>query len=146
MAVHLNVAQSGRTIGMTVQSGDSIALSASEVRSGAGSIARSGTTAYWTENMMFVPRRGEIIIYTDHGTIEDEFGNTINVPGIKIGDGAAYVVDLPFAGDDVRYQILTELRLHSGNTQIHVTADEKEFWNNKLNCIVSDGNLVLNRL
>jgi hypothetical protein len=146
MSVHLNVARSDRQIGMTVQTNDAVALSASEVRGGAGSYARSGTTAYWNEHLSFIPKRGEIIIYTDHGTIEDRYGSTINVPGVKVGDGSAYLVDLPFAGDDVRYQILTELRLHSENTEIHVTAEEKTFWNNKLNCIVSGGNLILNRL
>lgn len=108
--------------------------------------ARRDTTAHWNEKLNFIPLRGEVIIYTDHGQIEDEFHNMINVPGVKIGDGSAYLIDLPFAGDDVRYQILTELRLHTGNTQIHVTAEEKEFWDNKLNCLVSDGNLILNRL
>lgn len=109
-------------------------------------LARRDTTAHWDAQQFFIPMRGEICIYTDHGTLEDEFGNTINVPGVKIGDGSAYLIDLPFAGDDVRYQILTELRLHSGNTDIHVTAEEKTFWNNKLNCVVTNNNLILNRL
>lgn len=104
------------------------------------------TTAEWNQMASFIPNRGDVCIYSDHGTITDEFGNEINVPGIKIGDGSAYLIDQPFVGDDVRYQILTELRMHTGNTEIHVTAEEKEFWGNKLNCLVSDGNLILNRL
>ena len=108
--------------------------------------ARRDTTANWNTHRDFIPLRGEVIIYTDHAQIEDEFHNTINVPGIKIGDGSAYLIDLPFVNDDVRYQILTELRMHTNNTQIHVTSEEKVFWNNKLNCVVTDGNLVLNRL
>jgi len=108
--------------------------------------ATRDTTANWNAHPAFRPEKGEIIIYTDHGTISDEFGENVNVPGIKIGDGDAYLIDLPFVNADVRYQILTELRLHSGNTEIHVTSEEKEFWNNKLNCIVSNGNLILNRL
>ena len=109
-------------------------------------LAMRDTTAHWDEKRSFIPMRGEIIIYTDHGQIEDEFGNVVNVPGIKIGDGSAYLIDLPFVNDDVRYQILTELRLHSGNRDIHVTSEEKTFWNNKLNCTVDNGNLILNRL
>lgn len=103
------------------------------------------TTANWNAVRDFVPLRGEVIIYTDHGQIQDDFGNTINVPGIKIGDGSAYLIDLPFVNDDVRYQILTELREHSGNTDIHVTQNEKNFWNNKLNYTINNGNLILNR-
>ena len=107
--------------------------------------ATRDTTANWNAHRDFVPLRGEVIIYTDHGQIDDGYGNMINVPGIKIGDGSAYLIDLPFVGDDVRYQILHELRQHSGNTDIHVTAAEKIFWNNKLNFTINDGNLILNR-
>lgn len=109
-------------------------------------LARRDTTANWNSHPSIIPMRGEVIIYTDHSQITDEFGDTVNVPGIKIGDGNAYLIDLPFVGADVRYQILHELREHSGNTAIHVTAEEKTFWNNKLNCTISDGNLTLNRL
>jgi hypothetical protein len=109
-------------------------------------LVRRDTTEHWNSMIDFIPMRGEVIVYLDHGQIDDEFGNKINVPGIKIGDGSAYLVDLPFVDDDVRYQILTELRMHTNNRVIHVTAEEKEFWDNKLNCIVTDGNLILNRL
>lgn len=104
------------------------------------------TTANWNEKLYYIPERGDIVIYTDKGQITDDYGEIVNVPGVKIGDGNAYLIDLPFVGADVRYQILAELRTHSGNTEIHVTNEEKEFWNNKLNCVVNNGNLILNRL
>lgn len=108
-------------------------------------LARRGTTAEWNTIRQFIPMRGEVIIYTDHGQIEDEFHRKINVPGIKIGDGNAYLIDLPFAGDDVSYQILHELREHTSNQVIHVTQAERDFWNNKINYQVSDGRLIINR-
>lgn len=104
------------------------------------------TTANWNAKRSYQPLRGDVIVYTDHGQIDDGYGNMIDVPGVKIGDGNAYLIDLPFVGADVRFQILRELRAHTSNTLIHVTPEEKEFWNNKLNCQVNDGNLVLNRL
>ena len=104
------------------------------------------TTANWNSKPDFRPAHGLIVVYTDHGQMDEGFGNTINVPAIKIGDGSAYLIDLPFVGDDVRYQILTEIRLHTNNHEIHVTPVEREFWNNKLNCIVNNGNLILNRM
>ena len=104
------------------------------------------TTENWNEKIGYIPERGDIVIYSDKGQIVDDYGETVNVPGVKIGDGNAYLIDLPFVGADVRYQILTELRAHTGNTTIHVTDAEKQFWNNKLNCTVNDGNLILNRL
>ena len=109
-------------------------------------LATRDTTANWNAQSQFRPMRGEVIIYTDHGQITDEFGQTVNVPGIKIGDGNSYLIDLPFVNDDVRYQILTELRQHTGNQEIHVTAENKLFWDNKLNFTVENGNLKLNRL
>ena len=108
-------------------------------------LARRDTTANWNAQPQFVPLLGEVIIYTDHGQIQDEFGNTVNVPGIKIGDGSAYLIDLPFTDDETRYQILTELRQHTGNLEIHVTSEQKKFWSNKLNVTVENGNLILNR-
>ena len=107
--------------------------------------ARRDTTENWNSHRSFVPLRGEIIIYTDHGQMDDGYGNTINVPGIKIGDGNAYLIDLPFVGNETRYEILTELRAHSENQIIHVTAADRQFWDNKLNYTISDGNLTLNR-
>lgn len=107
--------------------------------------ARRDTTANWNAARSFIPMRGEIIVYTDHGQMDDGYGNTINVPGIKVGDGSAYLVDLPFVGDESRYAILQELRQHTNDWSIHVTAEDRERWNNKLNYSIYDGNLVFNR-
>ena len=109
-------------------------------------LARRDTTENWNRKRNFIPLRGEVIIYTDAGQMEDDFGNTINVPKIKIGDGLAYLIDLPFVGNDVRYQILRELRDHSENALIHVSTEDREFWNNKLNYTMSGETLILNRL
>lgn len=108
-------------------------------------LVRKDTTERWNANRSFIPLRGEVIVYTDHGQMEDGQGNTINVPGVKVGDGNAYLIDLPFVGDDTQHQILQELRDHTGNTAIHVTQQDRQFWNNKLNCQVNDGVLILNR-
>lgn len=108
-------------------------------------LARRDTTANWNAHRDFIPLRGEMIVYEDYGSTEDGYGNRINVPGIKIGDGRAYLIDLPFAGNEVSHQILAELRAHTGDAGIHVTAAEKDGWNNKLNCTIRDGNLTLNR-
>ena len=104
------------------------------------------TTAMWNQKTGYVPQQGDIIVYSDKGQIVNDQGETVDVPGIKIGDGNAYVVDLPFVGSDDSSQILTELRAHTSNTAIHVTPEEKHFWNNKINCDVNDGNLILSRL
>ena len=57
------------------------------------------TTANWNAARGFVPMAGEVIIYTDYSSYQKEVNGrikTILIPGIKIGDGGAYVQDLPF--------------------------------------------------
>lgn len=104
-----------------------------------------GKTVDWESDKSFIPKRGELVIYSDRGQVEED-GELVDVPGIKIGDGLAYLVDLPFVGDDQAQIITGLLRDHANNHDIHVTLEEKEFWNNKLNFVLSEENLILNRL
>lgn len=106
---------------------------------------KSDTTEHWNAARSFIPLRGEIIIYTDAGQMDDGYGNTINVPGIKVGDGNAYLIDLPFVGNDQRFSILQELRQHTSDWSVHVTPEDRDFWDNKLNYSINDGNLIFNR-
>lgn len=105
-----------------------------------------GTSTEWASHSSYIAPTGTICIYTDHGTYVDTNSTTITVPGIKISDGRAYIEDQPFVGDDVAYDIRTELRNHTSNTAIHVSAEDRQFWNNKLNCDVVGEELQLNRL
>lgn len=98
------------------------------------------TTAGWNEKMSYVPIKGEIVIYSDRRIV-----GGINFPGIKIGDGMAYVVDLPFFGEDETNIIINLLNNHINNTQVHVTSEEKSFWNNKLNYQIDGENLIFTR-
>lgn len=99
------------------------------------------TTANWNNARGFIPLEGELIVYNDYTTIRkiiDGIEKNVIIPAIKIGDGRAYVQDLPFVNDDLRDQILN----HINNPEIHVTMAEKLFWNNKLN--VNDNSEVVN--
>ena len=90
------------------------------------------TTANWNAARGFVPMAGEIIIYTDYNSYQKEVNGrikTILIPGIKIGDGGAYVQDLPFVDEDLRDTLMD----HINNMDLHVTLGEKIFWNNKIN-------------
>lgn len=90
------------------------------------------TTANWNNARGFIPLAGEIIIYTDYSSYEKEVDGrvkTILVPNIKIGDGMAYVQDLPFANEKLRDTLME----HITNMDIHATLGEKNFWNNKIN-------------
>lgn len=112
-------------------------------KSGGSGYARGmvDTTENWEQKPTFIPDKGLLVIYMDHGTIIRE-GETINVPGIKVGDGQAYLVDLPFVGDDW----VAILEDHIRNTVVHITQEERNFWNDKLNCEYQDDEtLLLNR-
>lgn len=102
-----------------------------------------GTSAYW-EEYESIPREGQLIVYTDKSSkIVD--GETVLIPGIKVGSGNAYVQDLPFLGDDLAIEFMN----HANNLNIHVVPADKIKWNNKLNvdddAEVVDGALVFNR-
>lgn len=105
-------------------------------------LAKSSINAkeYWDVHPTYIPERGEIVVYQNKTIIDN-----VSYPGIKIGDGNAYLIDLPFVGDDLCDQIMNVISDHINNTDIHVTTEEKNFWNNKLNCEVSSETLVLNK-
>ena len=96
-----------------------------------------GTTEYWNNQIGYVPEEGEIIIYSDYKfkLVDNQY---ISVPGIKIGQGMGYVQDLAFVGED----LADALSNHITNMMLHVTPEEKERWNNKLN--VDDDAEVIN--
>ena len=104
-----------------------------------------GTTAELNSDITYIPARGQIIIYTDRGTITKN-NQSQNVPGVKIGDGSAYLVDLPFVGDDQIQSVITTIQGHINEAEIHVSSSDREKWNNKLNYTLSGETLILNRL
>ena len=104
-----------------------------------GKVILVDTTANWNSQRTFIPHRGDIIIYTDKATLAD---GTV-VPGIKIGDGLAYGIDLPFVGDEM----LDTFMEHINDAVRHITAQERTSWNNKINCNdeVIDEVLIIHR-
>ena len=111
-------------------------------------VVETKTTTEWNNRLGYVPKQGAIIIYSDYSTKEKEIDgeiHTINIPNFKIGDGMAFVQDLPFVDEDLR----AELENHIRNANIHVTLADKLFWNNKINITdtqeVMDEILIINR-
>ena len=106
-----------------------------------GAKVYTGTTEYWSTKTTYVPKDGEIIVYTDYATVEKD-GEEILVPGVKIGDGNAYVVDLPFVDAALRDMMVD----HVNDEVRHVSESDRSFWNNKLNLDINDEKLTFNRL
>ena len=142
--MNLKVTENPIPVGLTVTNDVSPRLTMEQVqviRESAQDIVFVDTTDNWDRQTTLVPKRGQIIIYLDRDRIADDVGNVIYVPGIKIGDGTAYVVDLPFI-DDAQAIYLAE---HINDRTLHITQQEREFWNNKLNYDLNGETLMLNR-
>ena len=99
------------------------------------------TTEYWSSRTDFIPGRGTLVVYTDRFRTED--GQ--DIPGLKIGDGDAYLVDLPFAGGDMDPVLARQLEEHLADSAAHVSTADRARWNSKLNCGVDGTTLILNR-
>jgi hypothetical protein len=98
-----------------------------------------GTSAEWRANPTFIPAAGRIVIWSDRGQVTqkrvvdgEEVDVQVNVPGIKVGDGTAYNVDLPFVGDDVTATLMALIATHQMDTAMHVAAEERIRWNRKI--------------
>jgi hypothetical protein len=79
----------------------------------------SRTTDEWNAERDLIAKKNTIYVYTDYS--KDREGK--DVPNIKIGDGKAYLIDMPFA--------------YSGG----VTQEQIEFWNNKIAVRLDDEDL-----
>ena len=107
-------------------------------------ILSENTMAGWRGNASYIPRRGEIVIYTDYASTNKK-GRLVYIPNFKIGDGSAYLADLPFVDEDLRREIHDAVWLHEQNAVMHITQAEREFWNAKLNYNMVGEQLILNR-
>ena len=84
------------------------------------------TTENWNSQVDLVAKLNNIYIYSDY-----IHGDT-DIPGMKVGDGTTYLIDLPFLSGN--NDILTQ---HMLNTVIHVSQADRDFWNNKVTCYIS---------
>ena len=87
-----------------------------------------GTTAEWNAQSQLVSELDKIYVYTDY--YQDSQGNS--VPGVKLGDGVAYLIDRPVITKIVDEHIADSIR--------HITATERTAWNNKVTCYVNSNN------
>ena len=87
------------------------------------------TVDHWNAQKDFIGEAGHIYVYTDYTEKDGE-----KIAGIKISDGKAYLIDTPFVSGNT-----DELYRHINDQSIHVTDEEKDFWNNKVTCFLSQG-------
>lgn len=86
------------------------------------------TTANWAAKPELIGVRGYLYVYSDYQ--QDGYGK--DIPGIKVGDGNAYLIDLPFIDKLYAEHILDKVS--------HITEEEREAWNNKVTCYIDPEN------
>ncbi len=106
---------------MKIGDGNSYLIDMPFVTSGSAGNVIVKSSDEWAETPELVSDKGTIYVYMD----KDESGNITEVK-FKIGDGVAFVVDVPFVSPSKN-----EFDSHINNTDVHVTPAEKEAWNNK---------------
>ena len=89
------------------------------------------TTAAWDAQVQLQSQANTLYIYTDHQV--DSEGNVI--AGIKVGDGNAYLIDMPFTDSAIMEHISDNVR--------HISAEERAFWNNKVRCYLADNDRII---
>ena len=82
------------------------------------------TTATWNSKPQLISAKGYIYIYSDYR--QNLQGD--NIASMKVGDGTSYLIDMPFT-DELLYA-------HVEDNVRHITAEEREFWNNKVRCYI----------
>ena len=90
-------------------------------------LIQSFPTAEWNKEPSLIAKKNHIYVYTDYFIYNDK-----SIPAIKIGDGTSYLIDMPFV-DEYRADVIN----HVMNNTIHVTQQDKDFWNNKVSCFIS---------
>lgn len=132
-------------INNTVEKVDQITTDVSTIQNALNITSAEGiiqvkTTAAWQADPSFIAPKGAILVYSDHKsiTVDDK---QVPIAGIKISDGLAYVVDLPF----ITTYLEKQLANHIADNIRHITANERSFWNNKLNMELSGETLTFNR-
>lgn len=102
----------------------------------------SDTVEGWKSKIHYVAEKNTMYIYIDYKKDEDQ---DFYIPGIKLGDGKTYLIDLPFL-NNINSDIDKQILQHVKNKDIHITSQQRLFWNNKLNLTMDNENLVFNRL
>ena len=88
------------------------------------------TVAGWNANPSLKSEHNAFYIYTDAVHTHQGYEDDVVKPNVKVGDGMAFVIDLPFLGSDFID--------HINDTTVHITEAERLFWNEKCRVDTTD--------
>lgn len=81
----------------------------------------SKTKEEWNSDIAFLSEKNVLYIYSNFKIFSNnEEGESIYLPGLKIGDGKSYLIDLPFL-NDFDNNIEKVLLDHISNNSIHIS-------------------------
>ena len=83
------------------------------------------TKEHWDAQPSLISEKDVIYIYTNYKTIDNGDGTYTIYPGMKIGDGSAYLIDIPFIGE---------------GEGVIVTPEDIARWNNKWRGYMNENN------
>lgn len=100
-----------------------------QVGGGAADWITTKTKDEWEKDGKAVSEKNHMYVVSDYQTDDD---GTVH-PGIKIGDGKAYIIDLPYiSGHRVSGSISSE----------DITSEDIKAWNNKVSTSLSGDTLI----
>ena len=67
------------------------------------------TTAEWNADPTLVGQRSVLYAYLDADSYQDEHGNTVYIPAIKLGDGVTPLIDVPFMTASTSQEVIHHL-------------------------------------
>lgn len=91
------------------------------------------TTEHWNSHPEIEAKRGAIYIYSDAKSFQGQ-----DIPRFKVGNGDAFLIDLPFMDADIRYIL---------ENYTPVSPEDRLRWDNKINLEMRDDTetLIFNR-
>ncbi len=95
----------------------------------------SGNKYWWDTQIDLVGEKDTIYIYNDYQYYTKPDGTIVYIPGIKIGDGNAYLIDTPFVDH--------AMMEHINNQDVHIKPEERAFWNDKVRAYYSDDDTLV---
>lgn len=99
--------------------------------SSSDSLIHYGTKEYWDSQLTLIGEKSNIYIYSDYASkvVDDK---TILISNIKIGDSTSYLIDIPFVTESIE----DLLNSHINDKVSHITSQERNSWNEKVNCYI----------
>lgn len=92
-----------------------------------------GTVDSWASQRELISEKNVLYVYTDYYEFDGK-----QLPAFKLGDGSAYLIDLPV----LDAMIDAKIEAHMADTVCHITQEEREYWNAK-NRVIEDGDRLI---